>query len=434
LDTQDAKLGLRLARTLQFVWKWRLPVGEGRLWVEEVLELPGAETSSPARAVSLLTAAQLAWGRGDYAAADHYYAEAVPLARQFGDPWILFVALVDQGLESQQRGDYDTARSFWQEALVTTRASGDQASETILLLNLGRLDIFEGNYATGRAQCEEGLVLAQQLGDGWTIWQALNAIALAALAQGDLTTARARSYEGLNLQDHPLMQTGPLHVLGQVAIADGDYTAARRHLSQALTFLANSADPVATAQVVETLGQLAACVGKVGVAFRVAAAAEAARETHDVVTSRSLARLAHYPISRDLRDRWLIPLRHTLSPEDAERWWAEGWALSLDEAVALARSSLPATPESITERRTGDHPGSPLTPQQKEAPAGVARLSSREVEVLCLVAQGQSNKEIAAELVLSVRTVERHITNLYGKIDARGKADATAYAIHHGLV
>jgi ATP/maltotriose-dependent transcriptional regulator MalT len=60
-------------------------------------------------------------------------------------------------------------------------------------------------------------------------------------------------------------------------------------------------------------------------------------------------------------------------------------------------------------------------------------LSEREVEVLRLIAAGRSNREIAAELVLSVRTVERHITNIYGKIDARGKADATAYALNHGL-
>ena len=75
-----------------------------------------------------------------------------------------------------------------------------------------------------------------------------------------------------------------------------------------------------------------------------------------------------------------------------------------------------------------------VTGREKEASPHVAGLTSREAEVLRLLAQGQSNKEIAAELVLSVRTVERHITNLYGKIDARGKADATAYAIHHGLV
>ena len=53
--------------------------------------------------------------------------------------------------------------------------------------------------------------------------------------------------------------------------------------------------------------------------------------------------------------------------------------------------------------------------------------------MLRLVAAGRSNREIAAELSLSVRTVERHITNLYGKIDARNRADATAYAFRHGL-
>jgi DNA-binding NarL/FixJ family response regulator len=56
-----------------------------------------------------------------------------------------------------------------------------------------------------------------------------------------------------------------------------------------------------------------------------------------------------------------------------------------------------------------------------------------KVEVLRLIAGGKSNREIADELVLSVRTVERHITNIYAKIDARGKADATAYALRHSL-
>ena len=49
------------------------------------------------------------------------------------------------------------------------------------------------------------------------------------------------------------------------------------------------------------------------------------------------------------------------------------------------------------------------------------------------MASGWSNHEIAEVLVLSVRTVERHINNLYAKIGARGKADATAYAFRHGL-
>ncbi len=76
-------------------------------------------------------------------------------------------------------------------------------------------------------------------------------------------------------------------------------------------------------------------------------------------------------------------------------------------------------------------------PQLARAPAAKAglpdNLTAREVEVLRLVANGQTNIEIASELVLSMRTVARHITNIYGKIGARGRADATAYAIRHGL-
>ena len=68
-----------------------------------------------------------------------------------------------------------------------------------------------------------------------------------------------------------------------------------------------------------------------------------------------------------------------------------------------------------------------------EAPAYPDALTEREVEVLRLIAAGSSNREIAGELVLSVRTVERHITNIYAKISARGRADATVYALDHGL-
>jgi DNA-binding CsgD family transcriptional regulator len=60
-------------------------------------------------------------------------------------------------------------------------------------------------------------------------------------------------------------------------------------------------------------------------------------------------------------------------------------------------------------------------------------LTQREVEVLRLLASGESNREISNRLVISLRTVERHITNIYGKIGARGKADATVYALRHLL-
>jgi DNA-binding NarL/FixJ family response regulator len=63
----------------------------------------------------------------------------------------------------------------------------------------------------------------------------------------------------------------------------------------------------------------------------------------------------------------------------------------------------------------------------------VDRLSTREVEVLRLVAAGKSNAEIADELVISVNTVRRHVSNIFDKTGAANRAQATAYAKDHGI-
>jgi DNA-binding NarL/FixJ family response regulator len=113
-----------------------------------------------------------------------------------------------------------------------------------------------------------------------------------------------------------------------------------------------------------------------------------------------------------------------------------GQAIPVDEAVALARSIGQEAEYAFSD--TGYL--SPITPQDHDrlqASASKAGnpdgLTARELEVLRLVAAGHSNREIADVLVLSLRTIERHINNLYAKIGARGKADATAYAFRHGL-
>jgi DNA-binding NarL/FixJ family response regulator len=60
-------------------------------------------------------------------------------------------------------------------------------------------------------------------------------------------------------------------------------------------------------------------------------------------------------------------------------------------------------------------------------------LTRREAQVLRLVAAGSSNADVANQLTLSVRTVERHIANIYAKIGARGRVDATTYALRKGI-
>jgi DNA-binding CsgD family transcriptional regulator len=62
-----------------------------------------------------------------------------------------------------------------------------------------------------------------------------------------------------------------------------------------------------------------------------------------------------------------------------------------------------------------------------------ASLSSREIEVLRLLAAGKSNQQIAEELVISLNTVRRHVSNIFDKTGVANRAQATAYAKDHGL-
>jgi DNA-binding NarL/FixJ family response regulator len=61
-------------------------------------------------------------------------------------------------------------------------------------------------------------------------------------------------------------------------------------------------------------------------------------------------------------------------------------------------------------------------------------LSARELEVLKLIAEGRSSKEIASLLVLSVKTVERHRSNILHKLNLRDRVELTRYAIRRGLI
>jgi len=100
-------------------------------------------------------------------------------------------------------------------------------------------------------------------------------------------------------------------------------------------------------------------------------------------------------------------------------------ALGDDETAAL---ELEAVRE--TYRRLG---AAPDLARLERLPRDDGGLSARELEVLRLVSQGRTNKAIAGELGLSERTIERHVSNIFDKLQVASRSAATAYAYEHGL-
>ena len=102
---------------------------------------------------------------------------------------------------------------------------------------------------------------------------------------------------------------------------------------------------------------------------------------------------------------------------------ADGAEMEFD-AAAAAFEQLGALPDRERVRGLAGRPA-------KERAGG---LTERELEVLALVARGKTNRAIAAELVISEKTVARHVSNIFTKLGLGSRSAATAYAYEHGLV
>jgi pimeloyl-ACP methyl ester carboxylesterase/DNA-binding CsgD family transcriptional regulator len=118
--------------------------------------------------------------------------------------------------------------------------------------------------------------------------------------------------------------------------------------------------------------------------------------------------------------------RLAILPGSSASLFFEATELVVDRMVAFVRDPL-------AEPAVGSAAGLATSDGKRTRPRGIGELSPRETEVLQLLAGGDTNGQIAARLGLSINTVERHVVNVYRKIDARGRAEATAWAIRNGV-
>ena len=116
---------------------------------------------------------------------------------------------------------------------------------------------------------------------------------------------------------------------------------------------------------------------------------------------------------------FLHAIQEDLGDDDFALAWTEGRSLSWQSAVALVLAPTSAA--------------TPVTMRSRRRQTGPHRLTKRELEILQLLAAGETNRAISERLFISPTTVASHVTNIYGKLGVDSRAKAIAFAHRHDL-
>ena len=179
-------------------------------------------------------------------------------------------------------------------------------------------------------------------------------------------------------------------------------------------------DVVAARDAADRLGELAA--GLEAPLLRAMAARTEAR-----CASRKATSAGALAVLRRAWEAW----RELDAPYEAARVRARPLRRAASSVTATGPRSKRGRTRGV---RTSRGPSGPRQAARDSDAAAPGGLSAREVEVLRLVAAGHTNRAIAESLTISERTVDRHVSNIFTKLDVSTRAAATAFAYEHGLV
>lgn len=372
LECRNAAAALSLSAALFRFWDRRGYLIEGCRWLDAALEL--ADEAPPTAVARALNGAAQLWSwRGDEDRALALASEAVLLSQKICDRRGVAWGLLTQGMVVESRGNSTEAIRLYRESADTCRL--DDAVLRSLAL-----------------QCEARAHI-------WAPHK--NAIAASTALGESLSLAR---------------QAGSLHAGGTALATCGDLAWRNADIEGAVDFWARALERLRDIsswrgfpRMLERLAWAAAARRQFTSASQLLAAAERQRALLGVPL--------HLYEDADHR-RALATIHAALAPDQVSRSWSEGAAWDRPDALGFAL--LTASRSDAIERATLAGSGT----QQ--------RLSDREMDVLKLVATGHTNREIAEVLVLSPRTVKRHMDNIFDKLAVSSRAAAATAAQRAG--
>lgn len=329
--------------------------------------------STANRRTYLVAAASIATAylrKGSLLAADQAFAEVIPQLRTLDDRWMLATALSNAAVLQQRLGDRPAGRLLLEESLQLQRELGDDHGIASTLINLA--DVLDDPVNAER-DLRQALELAQRI----------SAPSLEAAAQVGL---------------------------GGLAWRRGDRQAATRLYVEALNGFAALDEELEQSDVIALLAELGV-ESDPAAAVRLIGATQAIYEQH---AHQPTGSIAEHVAEVDRR------LRKQLGADRFERELALGRASTLAaarvDALTLARQS-------------------PLHPLPANSDKRLASgLTPRELDVLRLVAQGKTDRDIAEALFITPKTSNHHVTRILAKLECRNRSAATAFAFQQGLI
>jgi len=365
---------LEMVGAITYFWSWRAGLSEGCTWVERALA--ASHDNSRARTVALAGLGRLERLRGNFAAARAHLEASIALAQAAGSASDLGRATHLLGEVAGSEGRYDEARRLLEQSRELAQAIGNVSQLMGTLTVLGEIARVQGDDATAEPLYREALHLAREHEDAWRC---------AVLLQN----------------------------LGHMMAHRGDWSGAQRSFQESLAI---EQDRNGLWNTAHSLAGLAGMVGRLGSPALAARLFGAADQILEILgTPLDFADQADFERN----------IAHARSQIDEA---------AFADAYAAGRTLTPA--QAIAEALAIPAPGEQAARQAAKAPSAAAGggLTAREREVLRLVAQGRSNKEIAAALTISERTVNTHLVHIFAKLAVASRAAATAAALRLGLV
>jgi predicted ATPase/DNA-binding CsgD family transcriptional regulator len=411
IDSGQIEAGMRIAIAIARFWEIRGHIQEGLMWLERLFSKADESISRLVHANALVFASFMEMFLGKASEAERYGREAAAMAEAAGDAGnpILVLALNSLGSGFRAAGDFQRAFELGQRSIQLLRATpGPSLFLCMGLLAQGDVAIELGSYAEARKMLEESLALASEDGDSFRIAHAYNSFGDLARYQGDYTEAQIAYEKSVNLlrdldAHHDLAAF--VRNLGRACLLAGDFDRAISLFKESLA--AHQAEQNKPGMIECLIGLAATAVmrGLPGPGACLLAATIAIRGER----AESVWPAKHLEV-----EPYLGLAKVRLTEVELQSEQVVGRAMSLEQAISFALK-LPLKLEIAAD--TG------------EALDGLTR---REREIAALIGQGKTNSEIATELVLSKRTVEKHAANILSKLGLNNRSQIVRWSIEQG--